>query len=349
MKKMSKRRITLLYRLLVLACFCPALQWAQQETIFSLYRHHLNLQNPAAVGLAQDGQAALSIRSQWLGVADAPETQAFSLFALNETSRLHKGFSVVNDQTFVERQTQLNVDFSYALPLGEEKKLFLGLKAGATSVSLNASSLATYGSVERDPNLHDRSGFVPNIGVGFHYQSLRFYFAASVPRLLNTERFSLENERVSLATDRPHIYLNSAYRFSLTKAWDFIPTILWTAVQDAPASTQLDFLLNYQNQLEIGPMYNVQNGIGASLGIKIAGSYHLAYAYTGHSGSQPSRFSKGTHEIALRISLDSSNGPKTNRSQNPLFSSKKERDIKENLPERQFNPALNTSNNKSIN
>ena len=344
---MNKKSTALFYGLILLVCFWPSIQWAQQETIFSLYRHHLNIQNPAAVGLAQSSAINLSIRSQWLGVEDAPETQATTFFAPNKKSRLHTGFSVFNDKTFVERQTQFSIDFSYALPLGEEKKIYLGLKAGASTVVLNAANLMTYGSTESDPNLINRSGAVPNLGVGFHYQSPRFYFAASVPHLLNTERFSMENNRVSLATDRPHFYLNTAYRFSLTNAWNFVPTLLWTAVEGAPSSTQVDLLMNYQNQLEIGPLFNLQNGIGASIGLSIASAYQLVYAYTGHSGNQPSGFAKGSHEIALKIKLDTSNTPAHNRIHNPLFSSPKEREVKEDPTAQEGEDPKKTSTNKS--
>ena len=117
---------------LLLLTFCGlwSFGWSQQETIFSLYRYHLNLQNPAAIGLVEAEQAVLSVRSQWLGVADAPETQALTFFDPSSTSRLHKGFTLMNDQSFVERQTQLTIDFAYTLPLGGEKKIFLGLKVG---------------------------------------------------------------------------------------------------------------------------------------------------------------------------------------------------------------------------
>ncbi len=277
---------------------------AQQETIFSLYRHHLNIHNPAAVGLAQRTQTILSLRSQWVGVADAPETQAATYARPNEKTRLHMGYSILNDKTFVERQTQLAIDFAYSLPLGDTNKIYLGLKAGASSFLLKAADLRTFGNAEADPLLQNRSGLVPNIGVGFHYQSKNFYLAAAVPHLLNTERFSLENERVSLATDRPHFYINSAYRFSLSADWDFIPTLLWTTVEGAPSTSQYDFLLNYNNLLELGALFNSNNGIGGSLGIKIKGRIQIAYAYTGHRGSKPNRFSRGTHEIVLRLNFN---------------------------------------------
>ena len=332
--------------LLLIFCGLWSFGWSQQETIFSLYRYHLNLQNPAAIGLVQSEQAVLSVRSQWLGVPDAPENQALTFFAPSPSSRLHKGFTIMNDQTFVERQTQLTIDFAYTLPMGGDKNLYLGLKAGANNISLNAANLATYQSADSDPNLFDRSGFVPNLGVGFHYQSPRFYFAASIPHLLNTERFALENERVALATDRPHLYLNTAYRFSLTKDWELTPTLLWTAVKGAPSSTQLDLILHYQNQFELGPLYNFDNGIGASLGVKIATAFHLAYAYTARAGNQASRFSRGSHEIALRFRLDSPDPVTTNRTSNPLFSASKASDFKENLKEQESDGLNNILNDK---
>lgn len=64
--------------LLLLFCGVSSHGWSQQETIFSLYRYQLNLQNPAAIGLVEAEQAVLSVRSQCLGVADAPETQALT-------------------------------------------------------------------------------------------------------------------------------------------------------------------------------------------------------------------------------------------------------------------------------
>ena len=39
--------------LLLFFCGLSSCGWSQQETIFSLYRYHLNLQNPAAIGLVE--------------------------------------------------------------------------------------------------------------------------------------------------------------------------------------------------------------------------------------------------------------------------------------------------------
>ena len=126
------KRFFIVFKLVSCSCLYSfsTTTWAQQETIFSLYRYHLNLQNPAAIGLSTSYETNLSVRSQWVGVEDAPETQAFTLSIPHTKTPLHLGFSILNDKTFIERQTQFNIDFSYALTLTNATQLFLGLKAG---------------------------------------------------------------------------------------------------------------------------------------------------------------------------------------------------------------------------
>ena len=227
--------------ILLLWSWGAPLLWAQQEPYFSLYRYEFNRQNPAAIGVFDDLQAQLYLRSQWLGVDGAPESQGLSIAAPNNSSRLHLGFSLLNDKTFVEQHTQLLIDFSYALPMGQDRTLFLGLKAGATALNLQAGGLTTFDTAPQDPMLINRSGFVPNLGVGLFYRTINFYFSAAVPRLLNTERFSVEEGQVALATDRPHFYLSIARRFQLNSSWTFTPHFLLAAVEGAPTTAQFDF------------------------------------------------------------------------------------------------------------
>ena len=76
---------------------------AQQESILAFYGNHLNLVNPAAVSVDGETQFRTSVRQQWAGVADAPQTQAAS-FMSPVSKNLAIGFSVVRDQVFIEKQ-----------------------------------------------------------------------------------------------------------------------------------------------------------------------------------------------------------------------------------------------------
>ncbi|OYX23330.1 MAG: hypothetical protein B7Z06_10380, partial [Flavobacteriales bacterium 32-35-8] len=52
---------------------------AQQESLITFYRNHLNLVNPAYVGVGESTSFQSTIRQQWTGIAEAPSTQAVSL------------------------------------------------------------------------------------------------------------------------------------------------------------------------------------------------------------------------------------------------------------------------------
>ena len=113
-----------------LCLLCTTSVLAQQEVNYNMYRYHLNLINPAVTGTQGAAYANFSLRTQWVGIADAPETQAFSAGTPNKRQRLGTGFSMINDKTFVENQTQLFADFSYRLPLDDERDLYLGPTLG---------------------------------------------------------------------------------------------------------------------------------------------------------------------------------------------------------------------------
>jgi hypothetical protein len=60
-----------------LLLFSSAL-FSQQESIFTSYRYHMNMVNPAYAGIDNETILVSSIRKQWVGIENAPETQAVS-------------------------------------------------------------------------------------------------------------------------------------------------------------------------------------------------------------------------------------------------------------------------------
>lgn len=86
--------------------------FAQQESTFTMYRYHMNVVNPAYAGVDNETVIIGSIRRQWTGIKDAPETQAVS-FGTSVGDNLGLGISMVSDKTFIEKQTTLGIDFSY--------------------------------------------------------------------------------------------------------------------------------------------------------------------------------------------------------------------------------------------
>ena len=170
---MKKINIILVSALL----FISSVTFAQQESQTTFYSQHMNLVNPAYAGMDSLTIATSTLRKQWTGVPNAPETQTVS-FGLPLGRNLGFGMSVINDKTFVEKQIYLTADFSYKVKMSETANVYFGLKAGGNFYNVNTSGLETY-NVQSDPALGSISTFNPNIGVGAVYKEGPLYVSLS--------------------------------------------------------------------------------------------------------------------------------------------------------------------------
>ncbi len=279
---------------------------AQQVPTFAFYKNHFNLFNPAAIIAHGDSYLNLGLREQWTNVEGAPLTQALSVGFPFQRERVGLGFSVLNDKFNVEQQSFFAVDFSYRLPLAQERNLFLGLKAGGNSYRLHISESKIFnanGQVN-DPSLVDYARFLPNIGVGIYYASPKGYLAFSIPRLLNTSRQKKEDGQQTTATDRPHLFFSGGVEKPLGKHLVFQPSFLLSYVKAAPLQLTLDTAFLLYEKLEAGIQYNTSSGIGGTALININKGFKIGYAYSSPLQNAIERISNGTHELVLKIRLN---------------------------------------------
>jgi type IX secretion system PorP/SprF family membrane protein len=262
----------------VLLLFSSAL-FAQQESALALYRYHMNMVNPAYAGV--DGETVLtgSIRRQWTGIKDAPESQAVS-FGTNVRSNLGLGISMVSDKTFIEKQTQLGIDFSYKLKVNETMDLYLGLKAGGNFYDVNTSGLENY-SQRYDPALESINHFNPNVGAGVLLKNEKFFVSLSVPRILNTKRAKNDAGYAAVATDKPHVYLSGGYDFNLNSDASLIlkPSFMLRYVNGTPVALDINAMIQIQNNFEIGAMYRTEEAFAGIIDFTISKRLMIGYAY----------------------------------------------------------------------
>ncbi len=155
---------------------------------------------------------------------------------------------------------------------------------------------------------------MPNFGVGVYYKTDRYYLSVSIPRLLQTERFRKENEQITHATDRPHLFASTGFRTPLSANWTFAPAVLVSYVEAAPIEILLDAGFSYRENFTIGAQYTRSGGIGGVMSLHISDGLQLGYAYVTSSVDQINRFSNGTHEMLLKIRLsDGLNGTPSGR------------------------------------
>ena len=250
---------------------------AQQETTISNYWSHMNVINPAYVG--SDGMTnwKSTIRSQWTGISDAPETQLFS-FSSPVGKNVGLGMSIVNDEVFIEKNTYVAFDFSYKLNMSNNAQLYFGLKAAAQFYSVDTANLQTFNLLS-DPALESKNASYPNMGLGFLYVQDKFYLSLSAPRILNTERISVDESIATMATDKPHMYLSSGYRFELNPLWDLTPSFLMSKVENVPVLYDVNLLVSYNDMLDFGVTYRNAETFGATFSIDVSDSLTVGYSY----------------------------------------------------------------------
>jgi type IX secretion system PorP/SprF family membrane protein len=274
---------------------------AQQESVISFYRLHMNLVNPAYVGVDSMTIATSSLRKQWTGVAEAPETQTVS-FGTYLGKNVGFGMTVIHDQTFVEKQTYLTVDFSYKLKMSETADVYFGIKAGGNTYNVNTTGLETY-NLQSDPALGSINTFNPNLGVGALYKEGALYVSLSIPRLLNTKRATNDAGYASVKTDRPHIYLSGGYDIPLNGEFSSLvlkPSAMLRYVSGAPVSLDLTAMLQIEKNFEIGGMYRTDKAYAAMSTIRLSKRFLFGFAY--EMSTQPTlAAARNTNEILLQF------------------------------------------------
>ena len=284
---------------------------AQQDPNRTLYRYTMNLANPAyagaAMGLEGTGtgpvyELGIDIRSQWLSVEGAPETQSV-FFGTQVGRNLGLGVSVINDKTFIEKSTSVNIDVSYKVRLSDVTDLYFGIKAGANSYNANLSGLNTYG-VAADPSLTSVDGrFKPNVGVGALIKGQRYFVSVSAPGILSNDRLEQENGSATYAASRPHIYLSGGYNFELSSGITFKPSTMFRYITASPISVDVTAAFNFNNKIEIGPSYRFQEGFGGLFIFGAANWMDVGYAYEAAFDNEITAQSQGTHEVFLKLKM----------------------------------------------
>ena len=263
-----------------LLLFSSAL-FSQQDPILTMYRNHMNMLNPAYVGVDGETVVTASVRNQWSGIENAPATQAAS-FGTATGKNLGYGISLVHNNTGGDylKQTTVGLDFSYKVKMDAVMNLYLGLKAGGSFFNTDFSG--AIGSVN-DNALVSSTTFNPNVGVGALLKSKKFFMSVSIPRLLNTENTRNIENATNIPVNRPHVYWSSGYDFNLNSEGTLVlkPSFLLRYVNGAPTAFDFNTMLQIQDYLEVGGSYRTTNptAYAGILNVTLSKRFVVGYAY----------------------------------------------------------------------
>ncbi len=262
-----------------LLLFSSAL-FSQQDPLFTMYRNHMNMVNPAYVGVDGETVVTATVRRQWSGIDGSPSTQAVS-FGTSTGKNLGYGISLVHDNTGgdIVKTTNVGIDFSYKVKVDSALDLYLGLKAGGSFLNTDFSGLEN--TQPNDPNLISSTTFNPNVGVGALLKNKKFFMSLSIPRLLNSENARNIENFSSVPVNRPHVYWSTGYDFNLNSEGTLIlkPSFMLRYVNGAPATVDFNTMLQIQDYLEVGGMYRTTDAYAGIINFTISKRFVVGYAY----------------------------------------------------------------------
>ncbi|WP_047246438.1 PorP/SprF family type IX secretion system membrane protein [Maribacter thermophilus] len=272
---------------------------AQQEGLLTNYRYHMNAYNPAYV--SPEGQTAItsSFRQQWTGVEEAPRTMVVS-FGTRLNEKMGLGVSIMNNKTFIESQTFIGVDYSYKLTLSEKSELYLGLKAGGNTYSINTAGLETY-NIQSDPSISSLSDFNPNIGAGLLLKSGRLFLSLAMPRILKTDRTENQNGTATATVAEPHLYATIGYDLLMGNSNLILkPSAMMRQVSGAPISIDFNTMLSFNNSFELGASYRTDSAFAGLVNLSLQKRLTLGFAYEVSTRNELAS-AKNTNELFLRF------------------------------------------------
>ncbi len=272
--------------------------YSQQLPNYTQYLYNMQIINPAYVGARAELSMSVLSREQWVGVEGAPKTRTFSINGRTRRG-LGIGATFVNDQIGLSKINNFNIDASYTLITSKYSRLSFGLKGGITFFDNNLAN-----GITPDNNVNtSTTGNFPNAGFGAFYYNKKFYIGLSMPYILETPQFYIEdNFKETKLTENPNYFLTSGAIFDVSEDLKFKPSTMIRYTANLPLSVDVNANLYYKDIIETGLSYRHENSISALFALIIKEKYRIGYAYDHKFTTLGGNFS--THEIILHLDIN---------------------------------------------
>ncbi len=292
--------------LLVLALGFSFDAHAQQDPQYTQYMYNTQVVNPAYAGSRGSLDFAALYRTQWVGLDGAPKTGTFTVNSpIGAGENMGLGLSIVSEELGPATESNINIDYSYAINVGEEYKLAFGLKAGIDVLDVDFTKLNIFDGGDVFENNIDNK-IQPQIGAGVYYYSNKFYAGLSVPNFLNTKHFD-ENDIAStnpdvIAAERLHYFFITGYVFDLSDNVKFKPALLTKLVSGAPLQADLSANFLFNEKFTLGASYRWSAAFSAMVGFQATPGLYLGMAYDRET-TDLQQFNDGSYEFFVRFEI----------------------------------------------
>lgn len=292
--------------------------------------------NPAIGGIENYVDVKLSMRNQWVGIEGAPKTfyasihgplgkkdyrssvTSFDMKGQNPRGREYWanytsapphhgiGLSAINYSTgYINRSTVAGT-YSYHIGLTGSTSLAAGFGFGVSAFNINTSKITL--ATPFDPAVGSAttniSKFKPELNAGLWLYSSNYFIGISAQQIVPF-KMNLVDASAYKSTLVPHLFATAGYRFSVTEDVSVIPSTMIRYIASIPVGLDINLKTQFREFLWAGGSFRYKDGFSAMVGMNIANSVNVSYAYDMNRGKfLLSTMNRGTHEIILGFLLN---------------------------------------------
>ena len=310
---------------------------AQQRSHYTQYILNNYILNPALSGIENYTDLKISGRDQWVGFSGAPRTvyltvhapigkddyrtSATSYNVPGENPRGNSywenytaaaphhgvGLTVLNDRTGNFNRFTTYATYAYHLGLNARTNLAAGFSAGISVVGLNADGKANFGNANpSDPAAGGIASSInkvkPDLGVGLWLYSADYFIGISGQQII-PQKLQFVDDATFQQKGRliPHVFFTAGYRFMMNEDINAIPSVMVKYISGAFKNNyqaEGNIKLQYRDLLWIGGSYRQFDGYAAMLGLNVANTFNVGYAYD-FTKTDIRTYARGTHELMI--------------------------------------------------
>jgi len=271
--------------------------FAQQQPLYSQYMFNRFLLNPAITGNVDYIPLRLTARQQWVGIDNAPSTQAVSAHTLLGNKSMGVGGYIFVDRFGPESKIGIQGTYSYILDLSSwNSKLSFGLALKAFQYKLDYNQMTAIDEGDEVLYKNTETAFVPDADFGIYLQGEKYFAGISATQLIQLP-IKIADKEVDKNSMIRHYYLLGGYKFQIGDKFEMEPSVLAKGTERTPFNLDVNLRGIYMENYWVGASYRTSGEIVAMLGVKYKG-FIFGYAFD-YSTSEIKKFQSGSHEIMI--------------------------------------------------
>ena len=284
--------------------------FGQQDPQYTNNMFHKLSVNPGFAGAEGAINGLILNRYQWEGFIGAPKTLVFSADAAIEAFGAPGGIgiNVVSDDLGFEKNTQINFNYAYKVPLNIGI-LGIGVSLGVLNKGINPKIWVSSDDVLNNTEGGSGDYLIPpgevsqmafDAGLGLYLSTNQYYLGVSVTHL-NQASIMFDDHAGTFMVR--HYYLSGGYNIKLADPlFELRPSFF---IKSDVASWQLDLNANiiFDERFWGGISYRVQDAVSLLMGMEMENGLRFGYSFDLVTSAM-SHYGFGSHEIFVSYSLD---------------------------------------------